>query len=109
VAISFAPYSREALRVAAAGQASGARLVALTDSSASPLALAANATVLFSTESPSFFPSVAAAVAASEALLEILVAEAGGDVAKTIDRAEQELFDSGAYVLPPMKRQAARA
>ncbi|XAH25757.1 MurR/RpiR family transcriptional regulator [Xylophilus sp. GW821-FHT01B05] len=103
VAISFAPYSREVLAVVAAAQAAGARIVALTDSHASPLALAAEVTVLFSVASPSFFPSVAAAVAVTEALLELLVADAGAGVAQQIERTEQHLFDSGAYLRAPGK------
>ncbi len=108
VVVSFSPYSREALQAADAAKAAGARLVAFTDSSASPLALAADVAVLFSVESPSFFPSIAAAIAAVEALLEILVADAGQDTALRIDRAEQQLFDSGAYVHAPAKRPPPR-
>jgi DNA-binding MurR/RpiR family transcriptional regulator len=104
VAISFAPYSREALLACEAARGAGARLVALTDSRASPLALAADVVVPFSAASPSFFPSIAAAVAVVEALLEILVAEAGGDSAQRIEQAEQQLFESGAYLQPPARR-----
>ncbi|HJV60426.1 MAG TPA: MurR/RpiR family transcriptional regulator [Albitalea sp.] len=108
VVISFAPYSREALVAIEAAKAAGARIVALTDSSASPLALAADVAVLFAAESPSFFPSVAAAMAMAEALLELLVADAGKEVARRIDRAEQQLFESGAYLQAPARRHAAR-
>lgn len=104
VAISFAPYSREAMVAVEAAQRCGARVVVLTDSSTSPLALAADVAVLFAAASPSFFPSVTAAMAATEALLELLVADAGEAVAQQIDRAEQQLFDSGAYLEPPRKR-----
>jgi len=109
VAISFAPYSREAMAVVEAAKAAGAGIVALTDSNASPLALAADVAVLFSAASPSFFPSVAAAVAAAEALLELLVADAGEAVSQRIDLAEQALFDSGAYLQAPAKKSAAKA
>ncbi len=104
VVVSFAPYSHEALAVAAAGRAAGARVVAITDSSASPLALQADQTVTFAVESPSFFPSVAAGVAVVEALLELLVAAGGDGTARDIDRTEQGLFDSGAYLRHPARR-----
>ena len=104
VAISFAPYSREALEVVEAARTAGARVVAITDSSASPLALAADATVLFASASPSFFPSIGAAIAAAEALLEILVADAGAATARRIDAAEQILFETGAYLQRPLRR-----
>jgi DNA-binding MurR/RpiR family transcriptional regulator len=109
VVISFAPYSRESLQVLEAARGAGARVIAFTDSSASPLALGADVAVLFSVDSPSFFPSVAAGVAATEALLEILVAESGANVAEAIERAEQQLFDSGAYLLPPAKRHPVKS
>ena len=108
VAVSFAPYSREALVVVDAARDAGAQVVALTDSNVSPLALKADVPVLFSAASPSFFPSVAAAVAVTEALLELLVADAGADVAQRIDLAEQGLFESGAYLQTPARRQPAR-
>ena len=105
VVVSFAPYSREALAALRAAKTAGARVIALTDSGASPLALEADVAVLFSAASPSFFPSVAAAVAVVEALLELLVADAGTAAARVIDRAERQLFDSGAYLQPPPLRQ----
>lgn len=109
VVISFAPYSKEALAVTESARAAGARIIALTDSSVSPLALATENAVLFSVGSPSFFPSVAAAIAATEALLGILVADAGADAVRRINRAERQLFESGAYLQPARRRRLARA
>jgi DNA-binding MurR/RpiR family transcriptional regulator len=65
------------------------------------LALGATSALLFATESPSFFPSVAAAVAVTEALLEQLVADGGRAVAQRITRAEKLLQDTGAYLPRP--------
>ncbi|MDQ6638730.1 MAG: MurR/RpiR family transcriptional regulator [Pseudomonadota bacterium] len=98
VVVSFAPYSREALQVARAAKASGARVLAITDSLASPLSLLAEETLLFSILSPSFFPSIAAGIALVEALLELLASRAGRAVIKRIDAAEALLFESGAYL-----------
>lgn len=108
VAISFAPYSRETLSVIEAAQRAGAHIVALTDSSTSPLALAADVEIIFSGRSPSFFPSAATAVAVTESLLELLVADGGDAVVQKIEQAEQQLFDLGAYVEPPPRRQAVK-
>jgi DNA-binding MurR/RpiR family transcriptional regulator len=104
VAISFAPYSREALWVIDAAKSAGASVIALTDSEASPLALAAGTSVLFSVDSPSFFPSVAAGVALGEALLELLVVGAGNAAVRKLEDAENQLYESGAYLLRPQKR-----
>lgn len=102
VVISFAPYSREAIQAAEAAQRAGCAIVAITDSEASPLSLVADETVLFSTHSPSFFPSVAAGMAVAEGLVEMLASRSGKAGVKRIDQSEMNLFESGAYV------QAAR-
>jgi DNA-binding MurR/RpiR family transcriptional regulator len=104
VVASFAPYSREALQVAEAARAAGLRIVALTDSTASPLSLLADETLLFTIHSPSFFPSVAAGVALAEALVELLASRAGKAGIRRIDQAEAQLFESGAYLSPPGPR-----
>ena len=106
IVISFAPYSREALQVAQAAKAAGCKLLALTDSMASPLSLIADETLLFSIRSPSFFPSVAAGMAVTEALLELLASRAGKPVIKRINDAEAQLFESGAYLQRPHAREA---
>jgi DNA-binding MurR/RpiR family transcriptional regulator len=109
VAISFAPYSRESMEVIAHAKTIGAPVIAITDSSASPLALAADLPVLFAVDSPSFFPSVTAAMALTEALLELLVADGGASVVQQIDRTEQNLFKSGAYLQAPSRRAPTRS
>lgn len=97
LAVSFAPYSKEALYVVDQAHRVGAKIVALTDSLASPLSLQADGTVLFATSSPSFFPSVTAAMAATESLLELLAARAGATGIAHIEAAEVQLEASGAY------------
>ncbi|MFT4193216.1 MurR/RpiR family transcriptional regulator [Ottowia sp.] len=101
VIISFAPYSRECMAVIQAAQAAGASILAITDSAASPPALAAELSILFSVASPSFFPSVGAGLAVIEALLALLVAESGASVVQRIHQSEQSLMDSGAYLPAP--------
>lgn len=99
--VSFAPYSREALQVARAARQAGCRVIAITDSETSPISLLADETLLFLTTSPSFFPSVAAGVAVSEALVELLASRAGKAVVQRINKAEKQLYESGAYLTPP--------
>ncbi|MGE8492531.1 MULTISPECIES: MurR/RpiR family transcriptional regulator [Comamonas] len=103
VAISFAPYSQETVHAVELARARGCKVLALTDSLASPLSLAADETLLFAVNSPSFFPSVTAAQALSESLLEVLVSRAGPQAVARIESAEGELHDSGIYVQPVRK------
>lgn len=97
---SFAPYSRESLAVLQAAQQAGAKIIAITDSPVSPLAQVADCTMLFSVNSPSFFPSVVSGMGLAECLLAMLVAHHGRDAVSKIENAERYLIDSGAYVSP---------
>ncbi|PRF24716.1 MurR/RpiR family transcriptional regulator [Burkholderia multivorans] len=99
VIVSFAPYSAEATRVAQAAKARGSRVVAITDSAVSPIALHADAQLIFTHDSPSFFPSLVAAHAVAEALVAQLLALEGGGAIAELERAEAELHAKGAYVV----------
>lgn len=101
VVISFTPYSREAIQAAQAAKQAGCAIVAITDSVASPISLIADETILFSIQSPSFFPSITAAVAVTEGLVEMLASRAGKAGVKRIDQSESSLFESGAYLQAP--------
>lgn len=96
--IGFAPYSRELGLVIGAAERRGVPVVAITDSMAAPIARAAGAVLRFSVDSPSFFPSVAAAVAVAEALATTLLTRQGPAAAVQIRHAEAELRQLGAYL-----------
>jgi DNA-binding MurR/RpiR family transcriptional regulator len=98
VVISFAPYSREAARVAEAAIEQGSRLIAITDSAVSPIALNADQVLLFTHESPSFFPSLVAASAIAESLVAHLLALEGEDAIRQLSDAEKALHEKGSYV-----------
>ena len=98
VVISFAPYSVEAARVAEAALENGSRLVAITDSAVSPIALNADQVLIFSHESPSFFPSLLAATAIAESLVAQLLALEGAHAVEELEAAERALHAKGAYV-----------
>lgn len=97
VVISFSPYSKEAIQAAEAAKAAGCAIIAMTDSEASPISLIANETILFSLHSPSFFPSITAAMAVTEGLVEMLASRSGKSGVKRIDQSEINLHESGAY------------
>jgi DNA-binding MurR/RpiR family transcriptional regulator len=96
--VSFAPYSAEAARVAEAALGKGSKLVAITDSAVSPIALNADEVLIFSHESPSFFPSLVAATALAETLIAQLLALEGAQAVEQLAQAEAELHAKGAYV-----------
>lgn len=98
VIIGFAPYSQESMRVAQAARMAGSRILAICDSVVAPIALDADCVLVFSTETPSFFPSGAAATALVEILIEQLLAKAGSQAIDGIARAEDQLHRTGAYL-----------
>ena len=108
VVISFAPYSREALTVTQEARRQGSKIVAMTDSFASPLARNADATIIFSVRSPSFFPSIVSGIAAAEALVELLASRGGERAVQRIEQAEQQLFELG-YVAQNGTKPKGRA
>ncbi len=98
VVVSFAPYSVEAVRVAEAALEKGSRLIAITDSAVAPIALNADKVLIFSHESPSFFPSLVAATALTESLVAQLLALEGAEALAQLEQAERSLNAKGAYV-----------
>ena len=97
VVASFAPYSSEALLVAGRARQAGCMVVAVSDSAMSPLARQAHASIVIAVDSPSFFPSIVAGIAAVESLAELLVARAGPEAVQAIAAAESQLRELGAY------------
>ncbi len=99
VIISFAPYSFESMRVLRAARDAGAEIIALCDSKVSPLALEADHALFFHTETPSFFPSISSAISLSELLIEGVLARSGKKALSALERSEQQLHSSGAYII----------
>jgi DNA-binding MurR/RpiR family transcriptional regulator len=98
VAIGFKPYSRELGPVVEAARRRGAPIIAVADSMAAPIARHADVTLRFVTDSPSFFPSVAAALAIVEALAATMLARSGPAAAARVRDTESELQSLGAYL-----------
>jgi DNA-binding MurR/RpiR family transcriptional regulator len=98
VAIGFTPYSRELGPVVETARRRGAQIVAVADSMAAPIARHADVTLRFLTDSPSFFPSVAAALAIVEALAATMLASSGPAAAARVRDTESDLQSLGAYL-----------
>jgi len=96
--LGFRPYSREAVVVAEHAGRVGAQLVALADTPAAPFAREAAATLAFTTEGPSFFPSLVAAWSLAEHLLDVIVARGGSAVVERLKSAEAQLQTLGVFV-----------
>jgi len=96
-AISFHPYSRETLSALEFAKSRGCKMVVLTDNPLSPLIPFAEAMLIVDNWTPSFFHSLAPALAVVEALIAVMVAEGGEKALNAIMESERQLADFDAY------------
>lgn len=99
-AVSVAPYTRLTVQAAELARGKGARIVALTDSTLSPLAALADEALLVRTETPSFFHTMTPAFAAVECLAALMTARRGEAALAAIARHEAELDTAGTFLHP---------
>jgi DNA-binding MurR/RpiR family transcriptional regulator len=90
-AISVAPYTRLTVQAAEYARGRGAAVVALTDSTLSPLARLADEALIVRTETPSFFHSMTPAFAAAECLAALIAAKQGQPALDAIAKSEAQL------------------
>lgn len=104
LAISVKPYTRQTLQAARYADKRGARVIAVTDSEVSPLAMLARETIIVGTETPSFFHTMAPAFAAIECLTALVAARRGTETVKSLAASEAQLDAFDTYVLTTKKR-----
>ncbi|MCR0983687.1 MurR/RpiR family transcriptional regulator [Roseomonas populi] len=97
VLASFAPYSAEAVRTAAAARAAGAVLVVLADSPAAPVARGAAHLLRFEADGPGFFHSLTGAVSLAQALAAAVFAHGGAAAMERLRQAEARLAELSRY------------
>lgn len=103
-AVSFEPYSQETVQAADYVESLGGKVVALTDSLVSPLVDEPARTLVVKNESPSFFQSVAPAMAVVEALIALMVLLDGAAALSAINESERQLQVFDAYWNKPSNR-----
>ena len=100
LSINFLPYASDIRLVADAVGRSRATLICLADSRVTPLSEHAKSILLFGAESPSFFPSITAAVSLVETLAAAMLAHAGDQAVQRVRAVEKALYASGSYDSP---------
>ncbi|CAM5785570.1 MurR/RpiR family transcriptional regulator [Castellaniella caeni] len=98
VLISYSPYSREIIQVAAAARAQGCTILALCDSQVAPIALQADHVLTFTTQGHSFFPSTVAIQSLVEMLAQQFLVRSGEHAIAELSHTESQLHATGAYV-----------
>jgi DNA-binding MurR/RpiR family transcriptional regulator len=96
-AISVHPYSHATVKAVEYAKKQGAKTVVITDSLVSPLAKSGDHVLIVNNESPSFFHSVAPAMAVVESLIVLMVARGGESALRAIEDSERHLEEIKAY------------
>lgn len=95
--LSVAPYAAQSVETATFAKASGAHVIAVTDSRTAPLAPLADTLLLVPTATPQFFPSQAATIALLETLIALLVSSGDKAVLARLEEVEQHRHRAGVY------------
>ncbi|MGX5850371.1 MurR/RpiR family transcriptional regulator [Mesorhizobium sp. PL10] len=101
LAVGMSPYERTTIDVARQAARQGVGVVAITDSSVSPLTRIARETIIVTSNSQSFFRSMAPAFAAVELLAALTAVRSEKDVAERVKQSEEQLAAFGIYWKPP--------
>ncbi|MCX7567898.1 MurR/RpiR family transcriptional regulator [Sulfitobacter sp. F26169L] len=96
VAITYAHYSSEVVRASEVARGNGARILALTDSHASPIAIGAWKVLRLPMAGPHFMPSLNSAFLAVEMLLVGMAAQSDG-AAENVTAFEERIRKYGGY------------
>ncbi|RJT30077.1 MurR/RpiR family transcriptional regulator [Mesorhizobium waimense] len=100
LAVGMSPYERTTVDVARQSARQGVGVVAITDSSVSPLARIARETIIVTSNSQSFFRSMAPAFAAIELLATLTAGRSETDAAERVKQSEERLAAFGFYWKP---------
>jgi DNA-binding MurR/RpiR family transcriptional regulator len=97
LAMTFKPYRSEVVDAVRCAAEQGAKVIGLTDSRSSPIALAADQAFVIPTETPQFFTSTVAAAALLETIMAFVIADADPKIIESIDHFHRRRFDLGVY------------
>ncbi|GIL00141.1 MAG: transcriptional regulator [Alphaproteobacteria bacterium] len=104
LAVSVAPYTRATVEAARLARQRGVPVLAITDSRVSPIARLADHAVQVTTDSPSFFHTMAPAFAVGEILVTLIAGRRGKAALAGIARTESQLAAMGIHYQPPPAR-----
>jgi DNA-binding MurR/RpiR family transcriptional regulator len=97
LALTIAPYTRVTVEAVAFAQERGASIIAITDSTVSPIARQATVTIMVPTNTPSFLQTVAPALIVVECIAALVAARRGKKAVSAIAAAEAHLERFSSY------------
>ena len=97
IAISCKPYRTEVVEAALLARQQGVKIIAISDSPASPLIRNADHGFVISVDTPQFFPSSVSIIALLETLLSIVVSVASDEIVERVDKFHKRRHQLGLY------------
>ncbi len=94
---SLSPYTRGVVQATSYGAAHGAQVVAVTDSTVSPVATLAQHALVVASRGPALFRSIVPAVAVAQTLAALMLAQGGARALAAVAEAEEQLAQFSAY------------
>ena len=97
IAISCKPYRSEVVEAVLLARQQGVKIIAISDSPASPLIRNADHGFVISVDTPQFFPSSVSIIAFLETLLSIVVSVASDEIVERVDKFHKRRHQLGLY------------
>ena len=97
IAISCKPYRTEVVEAVLLARQQGVKIIAISDSPASPLIRNADHGFVISVDTPQFFPSSVSIIALLETLLSIVVSVASDEIVERVDKFHKRRHQLGFY------------
>ena len=97
IAMTFKPYRREVVEAVDMAQAQHVKVIAISDSPASPILARARHRFVIPTEAPQFFVSTVALAAFLETLMAFVIADADPEIIANIERFHARRHELGIY------------
>ncbi|MFP3185495.1 MurR/RpiR family transcriptional regulator [Paraburkholderia sp.] len=98
IAFSFSPYAVTSVNACDFARERGAKIIAITDSAVSPIAVGASVTLLAPNTSPSLIPSILPAMAVAQTLASLMVTDGGEERLAEISNSETQLRRFSVYI-----------
>ena len=97
IAITCKPYRNEVIEAVVLARQQGMKIIALSDSPASPIIHKADHGFVTAVDTPQFFPSSVSIIALLEALLSLVVSVASDEIVERVQKFHQRRHQLGIY------------
>ncbi|MCU9848543.1 MurR/RpiR family transcriptional regulator [Defluviimonas sp. WL0024] len=101
IAMTCHPYRREVVETVKIAREQGMTVIAISDSPASPIIMAAQHRFTVSVDTPQFFPSSVSTIALLETLLSFVIAVASPEIVERVEKFHKRRHQLGLYLEDP--------